>query len=172
MDKKESATSNSDRDRRQRRLREIKTKGMKKSRSLSTQRLLSAKITIAMWIYSWSSRYCRNWTESLFEASKRIEETKWSWATCWTSWWEIVSEISSTTKTPYRLSHDRWDIKLTKLILRFRWRGRSVNSFTALRYLGSPTSIPPAYARGIGKLISFLWHFIYRDSVCKTFKWV
>ena len=33
MDKKESATSNSDRDRRQRRLREIKTKGMKKSRS-------------------------------------------------------------------------------------------------------------------------------------------
>ena len=37
MDKKESATSNSDRDRRQRRLREIKTKGMKKSRSLSTE---------------------------------------------------------------------------------------------------------------------------------------
>ena len=94
MDKKESATSNSDRDRRQRRLREIKTKGIKKSRSLSTQRFLSAKITIAMRIYSWSTRYCRDWTESLFETSKRIEEAKWSWATCWTSWWEIVSEIS------------------------------------------------------------------------------
>ena len=48
MDNNESATSNSDRDRRQRRLREIKTKGMKKSRSLIAQRLLSAKITIAM----------------------------------------------------------------------------------------------------------------------------
>lgn len=95
MDNNESATSNSDRDRRQRRLREIKTKGMKKSRSLIAQRLLSAKITIAMWIYSWSSRYCRNWTESLFETSKRIEEAKWSWFTCWSSWWEIVSEINN-----------------------------------------------------------------------------
>ena len=65
-----------------------------KNPDLRTQRLLSAKITIAMWIYSWSSRYCRNWTESLFETSKRIEEAKWSWATCRTSWWEIVSEIS------------------------------------------------------------------------------
>ena len=37
MDNKESAISNSDRDRRQRRLREIKTKGMKKSRSLIAQ---------------------------------------------------------------------------------------------------------------------------------------
>ena len=94
MDNKESAISNSDRDRRQRRLREIKTKGMKKIQ-MSTQRLLSAKITIAMWIYSWSSRYCRNWTESLFEAPKRIEEAKWSWTACWSSWWEIVSEIQN-----------------------------------------------------------------------------
>lgn len=94
MNPKESTISNSDRDRRQRRLREIKTKGMDWPKSSYSQQWLSTKIAITMRIYPWTSRHCRNWTESLFEASKRVEEAKRSWITCWTSGWEIVFEMT------------------------------------------------------------------------------
>jgi len=73
---------------------------------------------------------------------------------CWNTFLPHFAEVSlwyrfwlnNWVMRMYRLSHDRWNIKWTKSIFWFLWRGRSANSFTAL--------------------LLFIWYSICWDSVC------
>ena len=79
-------------------------------------------------------------------------------------------------ETHYRPSQKTWNVEWPKLIFWFLWLwpslggARTPSQLFSIFSIVSPTSLPPStHAREIRKLISFIRHSMYFDSVCNVF---